>query len=337
VKAGNRRQELGTTKRAAVTVWLVAILSATTISTDVHAAAKTYRIGLLANTVSNRPVELKPLISRLSDLGYVDGQHFTVEERYWEGKVERLPALGDELVGLRCDVIVTSGTESANAAQKATKTIPIVVAFGPDFLRLGLVKELSHPGGNITGMTSIGAELYGKKLELLKEALPKLSKIAFIWSSTNPSGDQTKDVETLARALRLGMQSYDVNQEDKLEGVFQSAKKSGAHAGLLGAGGFFGFHQKRIISLAAKYGLPVMYSNIRYAEAGGLMAYAYDRLYQFRRAAEYVDKILKGAKPGDLPVERPSKFELVINLKAAKQIGVTISPNVLARADKVIK
>jgi putative ABC transport system substrate-binding protein len=308
-----------------------------TFPIDVNAAAKTYRIGLLANTVSNRPVEVKPLTSRLNDLGYTEGQHFTVEERYWEGKVERLPALADDLVGLKCDVIVTSGTESANAAQTASKTIPIVVAFGPDFLRLSLVKELSHPGGNITGMTSIGTELYGKKLELLKEAFPKLSKIAFIWSSTNPSGDQTKDVETLARALRLSMQSYDAKEEDKLDAIFQSAKTDGAHAVLLGAGGFFGFHQKRIIDLTAKYRMPTMYSNVRYAEAGGLMAYAYDRLYQFRRAAEYVDKIFKGAKPGDLPVERPSKFELVINLKAAKEIGVTIPPNLLARADRVIK
>jgi ABC-type uncharacterized transport system substrate-binding protein len=266
--------------------WLIAILLAMTFPVDVSAATKIYRIGLLANTVSNRPIELKPLTSRLNDLRYIEGEHFTVEERYWEGNVERLPALAEELVGLKCDVIVTSGTESAIAAQKATKTVPIIVAFGPDFLRLGLAKELSHPGGNITGMTSIGTELYGKKLELLKEAFPKLSKLAFIWSSTNPSGDQTKDVETLARGLRLRMQSYDVNQEDKLDGVFQSAKKSGAQMGLLGAGGFFGFHQKPIIDLAVKYRLPFMYSNTHYAEAGGLMAYAYDRLYQFRRAAE---------------------------------------------------
>jgi putative ABC transport system substrate-binding protein len=318
-------------------IYVVAALLAMTIPVSAHAAAKVYRIGFLANVASNRAIELKPFLSRLGDLGYAESRDFMVEERYWEGNVDRLPALADELVGLKCDVITTSGTESAITARNATKSIPIVVAFGPDVLRLGLVKELAHPGGNITGMTSIGTELYGKKLELLKDALPKLSKVAFIWSSTNPSGDQTKDVGTLARALRLDIQSYEVKEPDKIDGVFQSAKNYGAHAVLLGAGGFFGFHQKRIIDLAAKYRLPVMYSNVRYAETGGLMAYAYDRLYQFRRAAEYVDKIFKGAKPADLPVERPSKFELVINLKAAKQIGLTIPPNVLARADKVIR
>jgi len=317
-------------------VQLVAILLPMVVPIGVNAAAKISRIGFLTNTAAVGALELKPLLSRLRDLGYAESQDFTLEERRWEGKVERLPALADELVELKCDVIVTSGTESAIAARNATKTVPIVVAFGPDFLRLGLVKELSRPGANVTGMTSIGTELYGKKLELLKEAFPKLSKVAFIWSSTNP-GDQTKEVEILAQALRLGMQSYGVNQEDKLEGVFQSAKKSGADAALLGAGGFFGFHQKRIIDLAGQYRLPVMYSNTRYVDAGGLMAYTYDRPYQFRRAAEYVDKILKGTKPADLPVERPSKFELVINLKTAKQIGVIIPPNVLARADRVIR
>jgi ABC-type uncharacterized transport system substrate-binding protein len=205
-------------------VRLLATLFLTTVSLEAHAAAKVYRIGFLANVASNRAVELKPFLSRLGDLGYTESRDFTVEKRYWKGNVDRLPALADELVGLKFDVITTSGTESAITARNATKSIPIVVAFGPDVLRLGLVKELAHPGGNITGMTSIGTELYGKKLELLKDAFPKLSKVAFIWSSTNPSGDQTKDVETLARALRLNIQSYEVKEPDKIDGVFQSAK-----------------------------------------------------------------------------------------------------------------
>jgi putative ABC transport system substrate-binding protein len=236
-------------------------------------------------------------------------------------------------------VIVTSGTEAGYAARNATKTIPIVLGFGVDVLRVGFVTELAHPNGNITGMTSIGPDLYGKRLDLLKESIPKLSKVAFIWSSTNPGNtdEQTRDVEKLARALGLSVQSYDVKEIEKLDVVFQSAKQYGAQGVLLGAGGFFGFHQKRIIDLTVKHRLPAMHSNVQHVEAGGLMAYMYDRPYQFRRAAEYVDKILKGAKPSYLPIERPNKFELVINLKTAKQIGLTIPPNVLARADRVIR
>jgi putative ABC transport system substrate-binding protein len=247
-------------------------------------------------------------------------------------------ALAAELVAINCDVIVTSGTESSFAAHKATKTIPIVVAFGPDVLRSGFVTELAHPNGNLTGMTNIGDELVGKRLELLKEILPKLSKVAYFWSSTNPdAAGATKVIETFARGMRVDAQSYEIKEPQKFDNVFRSAKKDGAQAMMLGAGGFFGFHQKQVIELATKHQLPTMYGTISYVDAGGLMAYTYDRPYQFRRAAEYVDKILKGTEPSDLPIERPKKFEFVVNLKAAKQIGLTIPQSVLFRADRVIR
>jgi putative ABC transport system substrate-binding protein len=319
--------------------WLIAILLAMTYSIDANSAAKPYRIGFVGATPSTAASDLKPFRDRLRELGYVEGQDFKLEQRYWEGKVERLPALIGELVALKSDVIVTSGTEAGFAARNTTKTIPIVLGFGVDVLRLGFVTELAHPNGNITGMTSIGPDLYGKKLELLKESIPRLSKIGFIWSSSNPGNTdaQTRDVEKMAGALGLSIQSYDVREPEKFDFVFRSAKQYGAQAILLGAGGLFGFHQKRIIDLTVKHRLPAMHSNVQHVEAGGLMAYMYDRPYQFRRAAEYVDKILKGAKPSDLPIERPNKFELVINLKTARQIGLPIPPNVLARADRVIR
>ena len=318
---------------------LLAILFLPFSLIEAQAAARIYRIGFIGTTPSTAVFDLTPFRSRLRELGYLDGQNFTLEERYWEGKVERLPALLGELVALKSDVIIASGTEAGYAARNATKTIPVVLGFGVDVLKAGFVTDLARPNGNITGMTSIGADITGKKLDLLKESIPKLSKIAFIWSSTNPGNTDalTKDVERLARALELSIRSYDVRESEKLEPVFQSAKQYGAQAILLGGGGFFGFHQNRIIDLTVKHRLPAMHSNVQHVEAGGLMSYMYDRPYQFRRAAEYVDKILKGAKPSDLPIERPNKFELVINLKTAKQIGLPIPPNVLARADRVIK
>jgi putative tryptophan/tyrosine transport system substrate-binding protein len=319
--------------------WLLAtFLLATAFPASAQVVQKASRIGFLANVATTAAMELKPFRERLRELGYGEGQNFALEHRYWEGKVERLPALAEELVGLKCDVIVTSGTEAGNAAKNATKTIPVVLAFGVDVLKLGFVEDLARPSGNITGMTSIGTELYGKRLELLMEAVPKLSRVAFLWSSISPSGDYTAAaVEKLARSLRLGINSFEVKEADNFEAVFQTALKNRANGMMLAPGGFFASHQSRIIDLAMKHRLPTMHSNAQHVEAGGLMTYAYDRPYQFRRAAEYVDKILKGTKVSDLPVERPKKFELVINLKTAKQIGLTIPPNLLVRADRVIK
>ncbi len=218
------------------------------------------------------------------------------------------------------------------------KTIPVVMAFGGDAERRGIIASLAHPGGNITGLTSINTELSGKRLELLKEIIPKLSKVGYLWSPTNPDANYAmKETGTVARSLRLGIQSLEVKGPDDIERAFQAATKKRAQALMLGGGGFLSSHQKRIVELAAKNRLPGVYPNVRYVEAGGLMNYSEDRSEMLRRAAEIVDKILKGTKPADIPVDRPKKFEFIINLKAAKQIGLTIPPRVLERANKVIK
>jgi len=281
---------------------------------------------------------MKPFRERLREIGYVEGQNLIIDYRYWEGKVERLPELAAEFVRLNCDVIVTQGTEAAEAAKNATKTIPVVMAFGADAVKRGIVADLARPGANITGLTNIGAELYGKRLELLKETVPKSARVAFLWSPSNPAAeDELKEIETVARFLKVGIQSLEVKGPDDIEGVFQAATKKRAQALLLGSGGFFGAHRKRIVDLAAKNRLPAMYGNVQFVEQGGLMSYGEDRSEMFRRAAEIVDKILKGTKPADIPVERPKKFDFVINLKAAKQIGFTVPPEVLARATKIIR
>ena len=281
---------------------------------------------------------MKPFRERLRELGYVEGQNVIIDYRYFEGKVERLPDLAAEFVRLNCDVILTSGSEAPEAAKNATKSVPVVMAFGADAVKLGIVADLARPGGNITGLTNIGAELYGKRLELLKETVPKLSRAAFLWSSSRLSADdELKEIETVARFLKVGIQSLEVKGPDDFEGAFQAATKKRAQALILGGGGFFAAHQTRILELAAKSRLPAMYPNTRYVEAGGLMTYSEDRSEMYRRAAEIGDKILKGTNPADIPVERPKKFDLVINLKAAKQIGFTVPPNVLVRATRVIR
>jgi ABC-type uncharacterized transport system substrate-binding protein len=206
--------------------WLLATFLLATAFPASAQVQKASRIGFLANVATTAAIELKPFRERLRELGYGEGQNFALEHRYWEGKVERLPALAEELVGLKCDVIVTSGTEAGNAAKNATKTIPVVLAFGVDVLKLGFVEDLARPSGNITGMTSIGTELYGKRLELLMEAVPKLSRVAFLWSSISPSGDYTAAaVEKLARSLRLGINSFDVKEADNFEEVSNRIKE----------------------------------------------------------------------------------------------------------------
>jgi len=291
-----------------------------------------------ASNASTEAIYVKPFRERLREIGYVEEQNFTIEYRFSEGKVDRLQDLAAELVRLNCDVIVTSGTEAAEVAKKVIKTIPVVMAFGGDAERRGIIASLAHPGGNITGLTSINTELSGKRLELLKEIIPKLSQVGYLWSPTNPDADYAmKETETVARSLRLGIQSLEVKGPDDIERAFQAATKKRAQALMLGGGGFLSSHQKRIVELAAKNRLPGVYPNVRYVEAGGLMNYSEDRSEMLRRAAEIVDKILKGTKPADIPVDRPKKFEFIINLKAAKQIGLTIPPRVLERANKVIK
>ena len=294
---------------------------------------------LAATDASTSTSTSKPFRERLREIGYVEGQNLTIEFRHSEGKDERLPELAAEFVRLNCDVIVTSGGGAAQAVKNATKTIPIVMAFGPDAVRLGIVSDLARPGGNITGLTNMGAQLYGKRLELLKETVPKLARVAFLLASTTPQGaaDNVKELETVARYLRVGIQFLEVKGPDDIEGAFRAATNGRANGLMLPTSGFFSFHRKRIIALVEKNRLPAMYSSVTYVESGGLMYYGEDRSDMYRRAAEVVDMILKGAKPADIPVERPKKFDLVINLKAAKQIGLTIPSVVMARASRIIR
>jgi ABC-type uncharacterized transport system substrate-binding protein len=322
-----------------ITVWLLAtVFLAIVPLTEAQQPKKIARIGFLGGTANSATVNIKQFRERLRELGYIEGQSITIEIRHHEGKVERLPGLAEELIRLKCDVIVTNGTEAAETAKNLIKTIPVVMGFGADAVRRGIVANLARPGGNITGITDIGVEIYGKRLELLGEIVPKLSRVGVLWSSSYPDAAIVfKETETAARGLKIAIQSLEVKGPNDFEGAFEAAARQRAGALVVTAGGVFGFNRKRIINLAMKNRLPATYDNSQSVEAGGLMSYTADRKEQFRRAAEYVDKILKGAKPADLPVERPTKFELIINLKAAKQINLTIPQRVLARADRVIR
>jgi putative ABC transport system substrate-binding protein len=274
----------------------------------------------------------------LRELGYVEGQNISIEVRYAQGKLDQLPDLVGELVRLKVDVIVVGGSTATRAAKNATKLIPIVMAHGSDPVALGYVTSLARPGRNITGLTHLAPELGGKRLELLKDMIAQLTRVAVLTDpGTGGHGPQIKELEVAAPALGLQLRPVEVRAPNELESAF-SAMTAGR------AGAFIGLQlptldrlRERIVDLAAKNRIPAMYPNSEYVDAGGLMSYAADIVAMFRRSASYVDKILKGTNPADLPVEQPTKFELVINLKAAKQIGLTIPPNVLARADRVMR
>ena len=278
----------------------------------------------------------------LRELGYIEGQNIAIEYRFAEGRREREPGLAAELVRLKVDIIVVAaGDAMVRAAKNATKTIPIVmIGLGSDPVRAGHVESLARPGGNVTGLTALNTELGGKRLELLKEAVPKLARVAVLYDPANPHS--FREVKELlpadARALKLTIEPWEIRAVDDFEKVFAALNKQrpdGLYA--LTAGPVMRPNLKRIVGFALKSRLPSTYTGRESVDAGGLMSYGADLADSYRRVAVYVDKILKGAKPADLPVEQPTKFELVINLKTAKQIGLTIPPNVLARADKVIK
>jgi putative ABC transport system substrate-binding protein len=274
----------------------------------------------------------------LRELGYTEGKNIAIEPRYAEGNLARLPELAGELVRLNVDVIVVGGSTATRAAKNATKVIPIVMAHGSDPVELRYVASLARPGGNITGLTHLAPELGGKQLELLKDIIPGLSRVAVLTDpGTGGHGPQIKELEIAAPALGLQIRPVEIPAANELESAFSKMVDERVRA-------FVGLQQPtldrlrdRIVGLATKNRLPAMYPNSEYVESGGLMSYAADIVAMFHRTATYVDKILKGAKPGDLPVEQPTKFELVINLPAAKKIGLTIPPNVLARADRVIR
>ena len=270
----------------------------------------------------------------LRELGYVVAKDVIFEQRWAEGNNDRLPALAAELVRLKVDVIVTAATPAALAAKQATATIPIVMASQSDPVGSGLVISLARPGASITGLSSVNVELGGKRLELLKEAFPKVSRVAYLGGGR--VSQQQKEIEIVAPAL--GVQIVYVHARGlDFENAFSTVARERAHAIVLFSGPNLFVARRRVAELAAKSGVPAMYPQSEYVEAGGLMSYGIIQTDLFRRAASYVDRIFKGAKPADLPVEQPTKFEFVINLKAAKQIGLTIPPNVLARADKVIR
>jgi putative ABC transport system substrate-binding protein len=300
---------------------------------------KNPRIGFLTSSSASAYVNrVEAFLGGLRDLGYVDGQNIVIEYRYAEGKNDRLPELTAELVRLKVDVIVAGGDTSVRAAKKATETIPIVTTIVSDPVALGFVASLARPGGNITGFTSLARELGGKRLELLKEAVPRLSRLAVLANRDNPGYSvQMKEIEVVAEGLRMQVQAFGVQVPNDFDKAFSAMSRDTVHAIIVIQSPAFSNERTRLVDLAVKNRLPVMYPQSEFAEAGGLMSYGPSVPDLFRRAAIYVDKILKGAKPADLPVEQPTKFELVINLKAAKQIGLTIPPNVLARADKVIK
>jgi len=306
---------------------------------DAQQQAKVPRIGYLGTaSASANLVRIEAFRQGLRELGYVEGKSIVIEYRWAEGKLDRIPALAAELVRLKVDIIVASGTTSTRAAKEATVTIPIVMGFNNDPVGNGFVTSLAHPGGNITGLSTLAPEISGKQLELLKEIVPKLSRVAVLGSSTTPGNAQARrEIELAAGALKVQLQYLDVLATKDIETAFRAASNGRADAVLVLQSFVVLPQRKQIADLAVKNRLPAIYYSIEYVEDGGLMTYSVSVTDLSRRAATYVDKILKGAKPADLPVEQPTKFELIINLKAAKQIGLTIPPNVLAGADKVIK
>ena len=298
---------------------------------------KISKIGWIVTSSGSTP-GMEAFRREILALGYVEGKNIVFESRYAGTQLDRLPALADALIRLRVDVLVTPSTPAALAAKNATKTIPIVFVISADPIGAGLVDSLARPGGNITGVTNISAVLAGKRLELLKETVPKLSRVAVLWDPQDPSpAQQWKESQLAARELGLQLHSMEVRSADKFEVAFKEATKAGSGALAVTRGPLAASNQKQIADLAAKNRLPAIYGRGDYVESGGLMSYSTNDADQYRRAAVYVDKILRGAKPADLPVEQPTKFEFVINLKTAKQIGVTIPPEVLARVTKLIK
>ena len=321
-------------------ILFVTVPLALAVIAEAQQQAKLPKIGWLDSGPSVRGTRLGELfLRRLSELGYVEGKNITIEYRSADDKLDRLPALVGELVRLNVDALVTSTTPGAIAAKNATKTIPIVfILLAADPVAAGLIDSLARPGGNITGLTNIAAELGGKRLELLKETVPKLTRVALLWDPQNSGSAQAwKESQLPARELGLQLYSMEVSSADKFEGAFNDAIKARSAALAVTPMILATSNRKQVVELAAKTRLPSIYAREEFVESGGLMSYGTDLDEHYRRAATYVDKILKGTKPADLPVEQPTKFEFIINLKAAKQIGLTIPPNVLARADRVIK
>jgi putative ABC transport system substrate-binding protein len=318
-----------------------ALLFAPSVPAEAQQTKKVPRIGHVSGSGSanNPELSVKAFRQGLRDLGYIEGQNITIEYRYAEGKPDRGPALVAELVRLKVDVLVVTFLPGIRAAKESTKTIPIVMVTGVDPVATGIVDSLARPGGNVTGLTTLARDLSGKRLEVLKETVQGISRVGVLWDANAEAPTISfKEYEAAARGLKISLQSLEVRGPNPdLEGAFETASKRRANALITISNPVLSRHAKRIANLAVKNRLPSMYERSQYVETGGLMSYSSDVADSYRRAAYYVNKILKGAKPAELPVEQPTKFEFVINQKTAKQIGLAIPPNVLARADRVIR
>ena len=325
---------------------LTTVLLTTAPVAGAQQPGKIFRIGFLdGSTASGSAVLVEAFRQELRKLGWIEGKNIAVEYRFAEGKNDRTPELAADLIRLKVDLIVVTSTPVALAVKKATTTIPIVMASGLDPVAAGLVDSLARPGGNVTGLTSLATELNTKRLEILKDAVPKLSRVGLLQPAGDGGGNtsialnlQLKELSAAALALKLKLEEIETQSDPKgLESAFQTGNQKNVGAMMTISSPRFFAERKRIVALAGKYRLPAIYHQKGFVDEGGLMAYGADYEYLYRRAAVYVDKILKGAKPADLPVQQATKFEFVINLKAAKQIGLTVPPEVLARANKVIK
>jgi putative ABC transport system substrate-binding protein len=325
-------------KRKLGSVALSVMLLALCLSAQAQQPAKIARIGFLLGSSPGPDPRIEGFRQGLRELGYVEGKNIAIEWRYAEGKEELVPTLAAELVQLNVEIIVTGGTNVTRAAKNATKTISIVMASDADPVGNGFVASLARPGGNVTGLVNLLAGLSGKRLELLKEAIPGILRVSILWNPENPSSvSGFKETQEAARTLAMQLQSLKVRSADDFAGAIQAATKAKARALTVVSDSLMFSNRRRLLELASKNKLPTMHTQSLWVDAGALMSYGTNFPDLYRRAAIYVDKILKGAKPAELPVEQPMKFELVINLKTAKQIGLTIPPNVLARADKVIR
>jgi len=317
-----------------------ALLVAPSFAVEAQQPTKIPRIGYLSPGDANgSSASVEPFQQGMRELGYIEGKNILVEYRYAEGKLDRIPSLVAELVQLKPEVIVVISLLSIRAAKQATKTIPIIIMSTQDPVATGIIDSLAHPGGNITGVTRLTRELSGKRLELLKEAVPRMSRVAVLWSPDDSGASIAfKEYQAVAPSLKIQLQSLEVRDPNPdFEGAFRAAAKESANALITITNPVLSRYLKRIADLAISNRLPSMYERIAWVEAGGLMSYSANDVETFKRAATYVDKILKGAKPGDLPVQQATKFELVINLNTAKQIGLTIPVRVLERANRVIK
>ena len=335
MKTGKRHEAAGNSKKLKLVCYALCVsLFAMSFPAEAQQAKKVPRIGYLALRASASEMD-DAFMQGLREFGYIEGQNISIEYRWAEGKYESYPSLAADLARLKVDVIVAAGEEATRAAKNATGTIPIVIAVSSDPVASGLVASLARPGGNVTGLSLLTPDLSGKRLELFHEAFPKVRRVAVLW--TTAADLAFRATQAAAKPLGLKIVSLEVRRPEDFDSVFAVVPKEQPNGLIVVPGAIMTINSKRIIDFAAKNRLPATYPDSRYMEAGGLMSYGTNVADLYRRAATYVDKILKGAKPADLPVEQPMKFELIINLKTAKQIGLTIPPWLLMRADKVIK